>query len=41
MPVAIWAAAEIHGWSEIAAMHYCPTCTRTRGQGRLAATAAL
>jgi len=41
MPVAIWAAAEIYGWSEIAAMHYCPTCTRTRGQGRLAATAAL
>ena len=41
MPTAIWAAAEIHGWSEIATMHYCPTCARTRGQGRLAAAAAL
>jgi hypothetical protein len=39
VPAAVWAAAEIHGWSEIAGLHYCPTCVRTRGPGQLAHTA--
>ena len=35
MPAAIWRAASKTGWSEVETMHYCPTCARTRGQGRL------
>jgi hypothetical protein len=39
VPAAMWQAALNLGWSETAGMHYCPTCTHTRGQGRLAKVA--
>jgi hypothetical protein len=39
MPAAIWRAASNSGWSEVETMHYCPTCTHARGQGRLAEVA--
>jgi len=36
MPATVWQAASNLGWSEVAGSHYCPDCTVTRAQGRLA-----